>query len=88
VLDRDHRVSRVNQGLENVDETLDVGEGEARGRLIDKVDGAAGRPLGELGRKLDPLRLAAGEGSGSAVHGYVINTHGGEESETHADCPS
>ena len=61
VLDHDHRVAGVDQAVEHVEQPLDVGEVQAGGRLVEDVERVAGRDLGELGRELDPLRLAAGE---------------------------
>src|SRR5688500_229213 len=45
--------------MEDLEELLDVGEVEAGRRLIENVEGSAGRPPRQLGRELDALRLAA-----------------------------
>ena len=46
---------------EDLEQARDVVEVEAGGRLVEDVEGLAGRPLRELGRQLHALRLAAGE---------------------------
>ena len=61
VLDHDHRVALLDQAVEDLEQPLDVGEVQAGGRLVEDVERVAGGDLGELGRELDPLRLAAGE---------------------------
>ena len=61
MLDHQHRVAGVDQPLEDLQEALDVGEVEAGRRLVEDVERAAGGALGQLGRELDPLRLAAGQ---------------------------
>src|SRR5262249_34569234 len=59
VLDDDHGVSLLDELVQDVEELLDVVEVETRRRLVEDVDRAPGRFLGELLRQLDPLRLAA-----------------------------
>ena len=61
VLDDEHRVARVDQPAEHAEQLADVLEVQAGGRLVEDVDGAAGRALLQLGGELDPLRLAAGQ---------------------------
>ena len=61
MLDHDHRVAAVHQLLEHGEQRLHVGERKAGRRLVEDVDGAAGRAPREFGRKLHPLRLAAGD---------------------------
>ncbi|KAJ3057613.1 hypothetical protein HK102_011015, partial [Quaeritorhiza haematococci] len=59
VFDDDHRVARRDQAVELPHQLLDVGRVQAGRRLVEDVEGVA--PLGplQLGRELDPLRLAA-----------------------------
>jgi hypothetical protein len=45
--------------VQHLEEFPDVLEVQARRRLVEDVEGAARRPLGELARELDALRLAA-----------------------------
>ena len=61
VLDHQHRVPAVDQSLQHLQELLDVCEVKAGRRLIEDVERAAGRDLGELGGELHALGLAAGE---------------------------
>ena len=61
VLDDDDGVSGVGEPVEHIEQALDIGEVEARGRLVEDVERLPGRDLGELGSELDPLRLAPGE---------------------------
>jgi len=61
VLDDDDRVAGIAQLVQHLQQQVDVGEVQPRGRLVEDVEGAAGVALGELERELDPLRLATGE---------------------------
>ena len=61
VLDHHHRVPGRDEPLQDLEELPDVFEVQTRGRLVEDVDGVPGRPLVELARELDPLRLAAGK---------------------------
>jgi len=65
VLDDEHRVPGLDQTIETVEELLDVGEVEARGRLGEDVEVVPAAPqLAQLARQLDALRLAARENGG------------------------
>ena len=59
VLDDEDRVAAVDQPMEDLEQLLDVGEVEPGRRLVEDVQGPPGRPPRQLGRELDPLRLAA-----------------------------
>ena len=61
MLDDQHRVALVDQPAEHQQQLADVLEVQAGGRLVEHVDGAAGRALLQLRGQLDPLRLAAGQ---------------------------
>src|SRR5918911_2145878 len=52
VLDHEHRVSRVDEPLQHLEQLLDVGEVEARRRLVEDVERPPRRDLSELGREL------------------------------------
>ena len=56
------RVALVDQRLQHAEQLADVLEVQAGRRLVEDVDGAAGRALLQLGGELDPLRLTAGQG--------------------------
>src|SRR5918994_7596749 len=47
--------------MEHVEQLLDVGEVQARRRLVEDVERPPGRDLGQLRSELHPLRLATGE---------------------------
>ena len=64
MLDDQHRVAGVGQAVENIDQARDVRHVQAGRRLVKDVDRPAGAALGEFGRELDALRLAAGERRG------------------------
>ena len=61
VLDHQHRVPRVHQPLQNLQQLVHVGEMEAGGGLVQDVEGVPRGDLGQLGGQLDPLRLPAGQ---------------------------
>ena len=61
VLDDDDRVARFDELVEHVEELRDVVEVQARRRLVEDVERAAGGALGQLARELDALGLAARE---------------------------
>ena len=61
VLDEEHGVARVAQAEQGVRQELDVREVQARRRLVEHVERAAGRLARELGRELHALRFAARE---------------------------
>jgi hypothetical protein len=50
--------------MQHFQELGDIVEMQAGGRFVENVEGAAGRALGQLLCKLDPLRLAARERGG------------------------
>jgi len=61
VLHHEHRVARIHQPLEHVEEFLDVCEMQPRRRLVEDVERLARAGLGELAGELHPLCLAARE---------------------------
>src|SRR5699024_2374736 len=71
VLDDDHRVPLVDQPVQHLEQLADVLEVQARGRLVQHVDGASVGALVQLGGELDALRLAAGEGGGGLAELHV-----------------
>ena len=64
VLDDDDRVAAVDEALQHGEQVAHVLEAEAGGRLVEDVERAAGGAARELGRELDALGLAAGDGRG------------------------
>ncbi len=65
VFDDDERVAGVPQSDQDTEQGFDVGEMQAGGRLVEKVEGPPGRAFAELACELDALRLAAGERRGA-----------------------
>ena len=61
MLDDDHRVAEVGELVEHAEQLAHVVEVEARGRLVEHVDRAAGGAARQLGGELHALCLATGE---------------------------
>jgi hypothetical protein len=59
VLDHDNRVAVVDEALQHAQQLLDVVEVQARGRLVEDVERAAGVALAEFAREFHALRFAA-----------------------------
>src|SRR5262245_33915144 len=57
VLDHEHRVARVGEPLEDLEQLLDVGEVKAGSRLVEDVERLPGGDLRQLLRELHTLRL-------------------------------
>ena len=63
VFDQKHRMAGIDETIQRVQQTLDVGEMQPRCRFVQDVDRVfAALDLAQFGRDLDTLRLAAGEG--------------------------
>ena len=75
VLDDDDRVPLLDQAVQHLEQHAHVLEVEAGGRLVEDVEGAAGVPLGQLGRELDALRLAARERRRALAEVDVAEAH-------------
>ena len=74
MLDDDHGVPAVSQTLERIDETLVVARMESDRRLIEDIEDAS-KPLSDLRRETDALRLAAGEGRRRAIEREVVEAN-------------
>ena len=61
VLDDQDRVAGLHEPLQDLQELADVLEVQPRRGLVQDVERVAGRPLVQLARELDALRLAAGQ---------------------------
>ncbi len=59
MLDDHHGVALIHELVEHLQELLDVREVQAGRRLVEDVEGLAGRAPRELGGELHALRLAA-----------------------------
>src|SRR6266513_627967 len=75
VLVDDDGVASAHEAMQDFEETLDVGEVEPGGRLVEDVQGSAGRAPAELGRELDALRFASGQGRRGLAEMDVPETH-------------
>src|SRR2546422_428637 len=77
VLDDDHRVSRINQAVEHLDQDADVVEMEAGGGLVQDVElpPIALVGLRQLPRDLETLRLAARQRGGRLAQPQESQSH-------------
>ena len=75
VLDDDDRVALVGQTLDDVEQLTDVLEVQARGRLVEHVDGASGGSLLQLARELDALGLTTRERRRGLTEADVAEPH-------------
>ena len=75
VLDQDHGVAGVDQQVQLAQQQGDVGRVQPRGRLVQQVEGAAAPDPLQLGRQLDPLRLAAGQLGRRLAEPQVAQAH-------------
>src|SRR5918996_1510344 len=90
VLDHHHGVPRVHQALQDRQQLADVVEVEARGRLVEDVEGPAGGPPRQLRGQLHPLRLATRQRRRGLAHLDVPEPHvreGLEVAGDHRDVP-
>src|SRR5690606_15125466 len=81
VLDDDHGVSGVHELLEDLEQPAHVLEVQARRRLVEHVQSAAGLRARELARELDTLRLAAAQGGRRLAELHVAEPHLRERAE-------
>ena len=85
VLDDDHRVALVHQPLDDQEKLGDVLEVQARGGLVEDVDGPSAGSLLQLGGELDALRLASGQCGCGLTEPHVSETDLGERLEVAVD---
>ena len=74
MLDDNDRVACVHQLLQNIHKPVDICDMQTGGRLIENIDGLAGRAFGQLGRQLGALRLTAGQRGGGLPQLNVAET--------------
>src|SRR5206468_9747582 len=72
VLDDNHGVAVLDQPVQHLEQLLDVREVQPRRRLVEDIEGAAGRPARQLGGELHALRLAARERGGRLAETDVV----------------
>jgi hypothetical protein len=85
VLDDDDRVALVDQALQHPEELADVLEVQAGRRLVEHVDGAAGRALLQLGGQLDALGLTTRERRRRLAEPDVAQAHVDERLQVPGD---
>ena len=59
MLDHDDGVACIHEAVQDLKETLDVGEVKTRRRLVEDVERSPGGAPAQLRRQLDALRFAA-----------------------------
>src|SRR5882672_2840645 len=74
VLDDDDRVARVDEAMENDEETLDVGEMETGRGLVEEIERAARGDARELAGELDALGFSARERRGRLAELHVAHS--------------
>ena len=74
MLDDDNRVACVHQLLQNIHKPVDICDMQTGGRLIENIDGLAGRAFGQLGRQFGALRLTAGQRRGGLTQLNIAET--------------
>ena len=74
MLDNDHRVARLDQLLQHIHQPVNIRNVQAGGRLIEDIDGLAGRAFGQLGSQLGALRLTAGQRRGGLTQLNIAET--------------
>ena len=74
MLDDNDRVACVHQLLQNIHKPVDICDMQTGGRLIENIDGLAGRAFGQLGSQLGALRLTAGQRRGGLTQLNIAET--------------
>ena len=72
MLDDEHGVAGFDKSMQHLEQHLNVGEVEARGRLVEQIKSASSAFLDQLPSELDPLGLAAGERGRSLAELEII----------------
>ena len=85
VLDDEHRVARVHQPLQNLDQLVHVRHVQAGRRLVENIERAARGTAGELRGELDALGLAAGERRGALAELDIAEADVDERGDLIAD---
>src|SRR5207248_10304700 len=84
-LDHHDRVPLVHQPVQDLEQQAHVFEVQARGRLVQDVEGTARVALGQLGGELDTLRLAAGQGGRRLAEVDIAQPYVVQELQVRAD---
>ncbi len=75
VLDHEYRIAGVDKVVQHLEQQLDVGKVQTRGRLVEQVQRLSGALLDQLAGELDPLRFAAREGRGGLAEFQIVEPH-------------
>ena len=75
MLDDQHGVAGVREGVQHFQEQLDVGEVQAGGRLVQHVERAAGAHFDQFAAQFDALRLTARERGRRLAELHVVQAH-------------
>ena len=87
MLDDDDRVATRDEGVEGVEQRLDVVEVQAGGGLVEDEEGARALLAAEIVGQLYALVLAAGEGGGGLPELDVAQAHVLQGAEAGDDLP-
>lgn len=74
VLNDDDRIARINELIQHLDQTVDIGHMQAGGRLVKDIDGLPGIAAGQLIGQLDALRLTTRKRRGCLTQLDVAKT--------------
>ena len=75
VLDDDDRIAQICQPVKDFEQLAHVIEMKAGGRLVQKVECAAGLALGEFASQLHALSFAAGKRGGALAEMHIAEAH-------------
>ena len=75
MFDDHHRVAALGQAAQNLNELVHIREMQARGGLVQHVDGLARAALGQLRGQLDALGLAPGQLRGGLTQADIPQSH-------------
>ena len=75
MLDYQHRIARIHQLLQNINQPVHIRSVKAGGRLVQHIDGAACEGPGQLCGQLHPLGFAAGQRGTGLAQLHISQTH-------------
>ena len=75
MLDYQHRIARIHQLLQHLNQPVHIRSVKAGGRLVQHIDGAACEGPGQLCGQLHPLGFAAGQRGTGLAQLHISQTH-------------
>ncbi len=75
VFDNQHGIAGFDESVQDIQQHLDIGKVETRGRFVQEVQRLAGTAFDQFACQLDPLRFAAGECGGGLTQFEVVEPH-------------